>query len=263
MSAALAIPATQELEALGCRDRWQLEAALAEVQPRLREINDAELRQWVEVDGKTQTEIAEIVGLAQQTISHRCWRLGIKPKADGRGGRPKAVTNVGNSEIDAADEPEVVEGEVVDFSMAVHYSSATDEWSTPQDLFDELDIEFGFELDVCALDSSAKCAVYFTPETDGLAQEWRGTCWMNPPYGDVIGQWMKKASESADAGATVVCLVPARVDTGWWWDYCRRGEIRFLRGRLKFGESNTSAPFPSVLVVLGPDIEPCVKWWER
>lgn len=149
-------------------------------------------------------------------------------------------------------------------SGAVHFSSQTDEWETPQDLFDELDREFKFELDVCALDSSAKCPSYFTPESDGLGQDWKGfRCWMNPPYGDVIGDWIGKAASEAEAGATVVCLVPARVDTGWWWDYCRAGEIRFLRGRLKFGGSSNSAPFPSAVVVFGPDVEPAVRWWER
>lgn len=145
--------------------------------------------------------------------------------------------------------------------MAVHYSSATDEWATPQALFDVLDREFRFTLDVCALDTSAKCNRYFTPETDGLAQEWEGTCWMNPPYGGVIGEWVHKAaSSSTKAGTTVVCLLPARVDTGWWWDHCRHAEIRFLRGRLKFGDADTGAPFPSAVVVFGH--EPDVLWWE-
>lgn len=145
--------------------------------------------------------------------------------------------------------------------MAVHYSSETDEWETPQDLFDELDREFGFGLDVCALPSSAKCKRYFTPEKDGLSQKWSGVVWMNPPYGDVISQWVEKARQSADAGATVVCLVPARVDTHWWWDNCRYGEIRFIRGRLKFGNSQSSAPFPSAVVIFGRPAS--VIWWER
>lgn len=144
--------------------------------------------------------------------------------------------------------------------QAVHYSSETDEWETPQELFDLLDREFKFALDVCALDSSAKCPNYFTPQDDGLGQEWTGTCWMNPPYGSAIGRWVEKAFVSAEAGATVVCLVPARVDTAWWWDWCRFGEIRFLRGRLKFGASGTSAPFPSAVVVFPR--QPKVIWWD-
>jgi phage N-6-adenine-methyltransferase len=150
--------------------------------------------------------------------------------------------------------------EVVQRKMGVHYSSATAEWSTPQSLFDELNKEFGFDLDVCATDENAKCGTWFTEREDGLAQKWTGTCWMNPPYGDEIKRWVQKAWESAEAGATVVCLVPARVDTGWWWDYCRYGEIRFLRGRLKFGGGDMSAPFPSAVVVFGRPAQ--VVWWE-
>lgn len=151
--------------------------------------------------------------------------------------------------------------EVVQSRMGVHYSSATDLWSTPQDLFDELHREFGFTLDVCATPGNAKCAAFFTEQQDGLAQEWRGVCWMNPPYGDAIARWVEKAHDSARDGATVVCLVPARVDTGWWWNHCRYGEVRFLRGRLKFGGGDNAAPFPSAVVVFGRP--PRVVWWER
>lgn len=85
-------------------------------------------------------------------------------------------------------------------TSSVHFRSDTDEWATPQSLFDELHAEFAFDLDVCALASNAKCERYFTPETNGLLQEWSGACWMNPPYGRTIGQWMKKAYESSQAG---------------------------------------------------------------
>ncbi len=152
--------------------------------------------------------------------------------------------------------------EVVQSRMGVHYSSETPEWSTPQDLFDQLDAEFHFTLDVCATDENAKCASYFTAADDGLARPWEGVCWMNPPYGDVIPAWVAKARNSTlDGRHTVVCLLPARVDTGWWWDHCRYGEIRFLRGRLKFGGGENSAPFPSAVVIFGR--EPKVIWWER
>jgi phage N-6-adenine-methyltransferase len=134
----------------------------------------------------------------------------------------------------------------------IHFSSATDLWATPQDTFDALNAEFGFQTDVCALAENAKCRNFYTPEQDGLAQNWRGTCWMNPPYGRQIGKWMRKAYESSLTGATVVCLVPARTDTAWWHDYAMRGEIRFLRGRLKFGGSKNSAPFPSAVVIFRP-----------
>ena len=132
------------------------------------------------------------------------------------------------------------------------FSSNTDVWETPQALFDRLNQEFHFNLDVCAIKENAKCARFFSPEDDGLAQEWFGTCWMNPPYGKEIGKWVKKAYEFAvdRGGGTVVCLLPARTDTKWWHDYCMNAtEIRFVRGRLKFGNSKNSAPFPSAIVV--------------
>ena len=129
------------------------------------------------------------------------------------------------------------------------FTSNTDMWATPQDLFDELDAEFHFELDVCATAENAKCKRYFTPEIDGLRQNWRGggTVFMNPPYGRNIGLWVHKA---ATCGATVVCLLPARTDTRWFHEYIyHKAEIRFLRGRLKFGDSKNSAPFPSMIVI--------------
>ena len=100
-------------------------------------------------------------------------------------------------------------------------------------------------MDVCATSENAKCKKYYGPEEDGLKQEWKGVCWMNTPYGREIGKWMKKANESALAGTTVVCLVPARTDTAWWFDCCAKGELRFIKGRLKFGGSKNAAPFPS------------------
>ncbi|MGR5962913.1 DNA N-6-adenine-methyltransferase [Bacillus paranthracis] len=130
-------------------------------------------------------------------------------------------------------------------------ANKTDLWATPQYFFDELHKEFDFELDVCALEDNAKCEKYFTPEMDGLKQEWNGTCWMNPPYGRGIGKWVKKAYESSLTGSTVVCLLPARTDTRWWHDYCMKGEIRLVKGRLKFGESKNNAPFPNAVVIFG------------
>lgn len=130
-----------------------------------------------------------------------------------------------------------------------HFSSATDLWTTPQDLFDSLATEFAFSLDVCATAENSKCSAYFTPQVNGLIQKWSGICWMNPPYGRSIGAWMKKAYEASLGGATVVCLVPARTDTAWWHEYAMNGEIRFLRGRLKFSGHKNSAPFPSAVVI--------------
>lgn len=136
------------------------------------------------------------------------------------------------------------------------FTSNTDMWATPQEFFDKLKNEFDFEVDVCAVPENAKCERYYSPDMDGLKQKWEGTCWMNPPYGRIIGEWVKKAYESSLDGATVVCLLPARTDTKWWHDYCMKGEIRLVRGRLKFGGSANSAPFPSAVVIFGQGIEP-------
>ena len=129
----------------------------------------------------------------------------------------------------------------------VMFSSKTDLWATPQELFDKYDAIYHFETDVCALPGNAKCKRFFTPEMDGLKQEWTGVCWCNPPYGRQIGKWVEKACKSF---ATVVMLLPARTDTKWFHDWCLPyGKIEFLRGRLKFGGCENSAPFPSMIVV--------------
>lgn len=136
--------------------------------------------------------------------------------------------------------------------MDVHYSSKTNEWSTPQDFFDELDKEFNFTLDPCSTSENAKCAKYFTVEDDGLKQDWSNdVVFMNPPYGREIKHWIKKAYEEHIKGATVVCLIPSRTDTTYWHDYIfgKASDIRFLRGRLKFGDSKNSAPFPSAVII--------------
>lgn len=131
----------------------------------------------------------------------------------------------------------------------VHFSSKSGEWSTPQDLFDDLNAIFHFDIDVCATPANAKCRQYFTKADDGLKQKWVGTAWMNPPYGRQIKGFIKKAYESSLEGATVVCLVPARTDTRWWHEYVTKGHVIFLRGRLKFGNGPYSAPFPSAIVI--------------
>lgn len=136
--------------------------------------------------------------------------------------------------------------------MEVHYSSKSNEWATPQNLFDELNEEFNFTLDPCATDENAKCSKYFTIEDDGLSKDWSNdVVFMNPPYGREIKKWIKKAYEESLNGATVVCLIPARTDTTYWHDFIfgKANDIRFLRGRLKFGNSKNSAPFPSAIVV--------------
>lgn len=136
--------------------------------------------------------------------------------------------------------------------MNVHFSSKTVEWETPQELFDQLNNEFNFQFDVCASKENAKVGRFWRKDDDGLSKNWKeikGWKWMNPPYGREIGKWVKKAAES---GKTV-CLLPARTDTRWFHEYIYQTydavEIRFIKGRLKFGNSKNSAPFPSMIVI--------------
>lgn len=137
-------------------------------------------------------------------------------------------------------------------NSAVFYSSKTDMWATPQDFFDALDAEFHFTLDACAVKGNAKCEAYYTPEQDGLDQPWTGRVWCNPPYGRNVGQWVKKAHDTASGGGFVVMLLPARTDTRWFHDYIYgKTEVRFIKGRLKFGSCQNAAPFPSMVVIFG------------
>ena len=142
-------------------------------------------------------------------------------------------------------------------------TSLDDTWTTPRDFFDKLNAEFNFGLDAAALQASTLVPDnWYGPDhpdpaaRDALRIDWnhnsRGRpIWLNPPYGRVIKDWMRKASEVASGGGTVVCLVPARTDTAWWHDYCINAyEIRYIRGRLKFGGQKNSAPFPSAVVVM-------------
>ena len=139
---------------------------------------------------------------------------------------------------------------------SVHFSSERDNWETPQDFFDKLNEEFGFTLDVCAEDDTAKCEKYYTKKDDAFTKEWKCVCWMNPPYGRGIGVWLKKAYETSQNESTVVCLIPSRTDTKWWHDYVMQAaEIRFVKGRLKFDGHKNSAPFPSAVVVFKMFVE--------
>lgn len=203
------------------------------------DLSSRELGAALDVDQKTIVNDRQMLAAGEENSS---------PPASNGGPAPDA-----GEENSSPDEPE-------ERRLGFLMSSASDEWSTPQELYDVVHAEFAPQLDVCALPASAKCGRYFTPDDDGLSRDWTGVCWMNPPYGEGIGRWVAKAHESAQAGATVVCLVPARVDTGWWWDHCRHGEVRFLRGRLRFGGADTGAPFPSALVVFGRPAR--VVWWE-
>jgi phage N-6-adenine-methyltransferase len=140
------------------------------------------------------------------------------------------------------------------------FTSDEEKYETPRWLFDLLDAEFHFTLDVCATAESAKCDRFFSPEVNGLLQNWQGACWMNPPYGKGLGQWLKKAWQASREGATVVGLVPARTDTRWFHGYVLgKAEIRFVEGRLIFNgftqarsEKPNYAPFPSLVLIYRP-----------
>ena len=138
-------------------------------------------------------------------------------------------------------------------SLKMMFSSATDMWATPQSFFDELNNEFHFTLDPCATKVNAKCNKFYTIDEDGLRQDWGGeVVFCNPPYGKMISSWVRKCSEEARKPNTaVVALLPSRTDTRYFHDYIygKAKEIRFIKGRLKFGDSKNSAPFPSMVVV--------------
>lgn len=133
------------------------------------------------------------------------------------------------------------------------FSSKNNDWETPQSLFNALNKEFSFTLDPCATKESAKCEKFFTEAENGLLQNWQGEIvFVNPPYGREIYSWVQKCyRESRKQGTTVVMLIPARTDTKYFHDfiYHKAKEIRFIKGRLKFSNSETAAPFPSMIVV--------------
>ena len=139
-------------------------------------------------------------------------------------------------------------------NLAACFSSASQEWGTPQDLFDQLNREFGpFDLDAAANVINQKCDRYYSKNDDALSVEkWDGErIWLNPPYGRELGKWVEKAEEQAHIyGKRVVMLLPARTDTKWWHKYVSDADVvRFIKGRLKFEGAKSSAPFPSVIVV--------------
>ena len=132
------------------------------------------------------------------------------------------------------------------------FSSKTDMWSTPQKFYDKLNDEFNFTLDPCATEDNAKCDNFFTVNDDGLKQDWSGNIvFCNPPYGRAIKDWVKKSyEESLKTNTTVVMLIPSRTDTIYFHEFIYgKAEIRFIKGRLKFGDAKNSAPFPSIVVI--------------
>lgn len=154
-------------------------------------------------------------------------------------------------------------------NLQVHFSSASNEWATPQYLFKYLDDTYHYTLDPCCTKETAKCKKFYTIEDDGLAQDWsQDVVYVNPPYGRIIGQWIKKAYDESRRGATVVCLIPARTDTKYFYNYCiKASEIIFLTGRIKFIEDGkklkAGAPFPSCIVVFTPNQSPPKISWKK
>lgn len=141
------------------------------------------------------------------------------------------------------------------------FSSDSTDWTTPWAFFEKLNKKYDFTLDPCASIESAKCEKYYTATDDGLLQNWGGhTVFMNPPYGRGLSKWVQKAyEESKKANTKVVCLLPSRTDTKWWHTYCMKAdEIYFIKGRLKFGDSTNSAPFPSAVIIFSNDFKPKV-----
>ena len=137
------------------------------------------------------------------------------------------------------------------------YSSNSNCWETPNDLFAKLYEEFAFTLDVCASKDNAKCEIFFSEDDDGLKQEWVGSCWMNPPYGRGINHWVEKAYQTGQTGHSCICLLPVRSDTRWWHNYVMNAkEIRLLSRRLSFQGSTNKAPFPAAIVIFQKTTDP-------
>ena len=129
---------------------------------------------------------------------------------------------------------------------------------TPKYLFDKISSIFNFSLDACALPENTKCESYYTPKDDGLSKPWRGGVWCNPPYGREISSWVKKAYEESqkEYNSFVLMLLPARTDTKWWWNWVQgKATLFFIKGKVKFGDHNVGAPFPSVLALYIKDFQ--------
>lgn len=132
-------------------------------------------------------------------------------------------------------------------------SSKRHNYGTPKDLFDELDAEFHFTVDACAEPKTAMCERYYTYHNNAFYQRFIDEIvWMNPPYGLEIGKWLALAYRESQKGSLWVCLIPSRTDTTWWHEIVMKGEIRFIRGRLKFKGMKHNAPFPSAIVIFRP-----------
>lgn len=151
----------------------------------------------------------------------------------------------------------------------VHFKSSDKEWETPEAIFRPLQEEFNIVFDVCASTQNTKCKAFFDRKTNALIQSWdiadelgskEGSVWMNPPYGRGIDKWVHKAYEESLKGVTVVALLPARTDTSWFHNYIHnKHEVRFLKGRIRFVDAKSSAPFPSMIVIFSSKKENIIK----
>lgn len=161
------------------------------------------------------------------------WREILRVRARGR-------AHAAHGQWKTSDYARLVQG-FLDVNMNALFGSTTDRWATPCDLFAALDQEFRFDFDPCPLDGDG----------DGLLplfSEWRGKrVFCNPPYGPGIRGWLERGLEAELA----VFLLPARTDTKWFHEIVlpNADEIRFIKGRLRFGNATNSAPFPSMVVV--------------
>jgi phage N-6-adenine-methyltransferase len=156
----------------------------------------------------------------------------------------------------------------------VFFSSMSNEWQTPKNVFEYLDNKYHFKLDAAATKENSLCNNYFTIENDALNQNWfnYNSIYCNPPYGRKIGKFVKKSYEESLKGAIVVLLIPARTDTKWWFEYCSKGNVKFIIGRLKFinklspsykkdlSMKLSPAPFPSAIVIFGEDNTPSTTY---
>lgn len=134
-------------------------------------------------------------------------------------------------------------------------------WATPKYFFENLNNEFNFTVDVCALEDTAKVAKFYSPAEDGLSMDWSSdVCFMNPPYGrgQDVYSWVKKAYQSSLEGGTVVCLLPLSGDTKWFHAFVMRSnEIRFVKDRIWFELDGKAARanHASMVVVFGGDLD--------
>lgn len=165
-------------------------------------------------------------------------------------------------DLEDDDAREQVEKGATRHKLSTLFSSDKSDWETPKWFFLALNNEFHFTLDAAASMENRKVQKFFSVHQDAFRLQWRGAVWLNPPYSRGIERWLEKAKKSAIEGATVVCLVPARTDTNWWFDHARFGEVRFIKGRLKFVGAPSAAPFPSALIIFRPGLPRSTSYWQ-